>query len=191
MTNIYILYPLSCPCMCLISAPAHLQWFVLASNLWCSSSFRRILHPDLYSGPHNLAKSSVFKSTVLASFMAVHITFSNPRILGSSLWIPIKLNITILLTSVALIIRCANRPQNTLIPLRAYATGYKNISKYRGFYSLLDNWISFNLRNPSSRSVTLGSTQPLSEMSIRNFPGGKSRPARKAVNLTAICKLTV
>jgi hypothetical protein len=32
------------------------------------------------------------------------------------------------------------------------------------------------------------STQPLTEMSTRNLPGGKGRPARKADNLTAICE---
>jgi hypothetical protein len=30
-----------------------------------------------------------------------------------------------------------------------------------------------NLPNPSSRTVALGSTQPLTEMSTRNLPGGK------------------
>jgi hypothetical protein len=34
----------------------------------------------------------------------------------------------------------------------------------------------------------LGSTQPLTEMSTRNLPGGKGRLARKADNLTAICE---
>jgi hypothetical protein len=34
----------------------------------------------------------------------------------------------------------------------------------------------------------LESTQPLTEMSTRNLPGGKGRPARKADNLTAICE---
>jgi hypothetical protein len=33
-------------------------------------------------------------------------------------------------------------------------------------------WIFFNLLNPSSGTVALGSTQPLTEMSIRNLPGG-------------------
>jgi hypothetical protein len=46
----------------------------------------------------------------------------------------------------------------------------------------------FNLTNPSSRTMALGSTQPLTEMSIRNIPGGEGRPARKADNLTAICE---
>jgi hypothetical protein len=31
----------------------------------------------------------------------------------------------------------------------------------------------FNLPNPSSRTIVLGSTQPLTEMSTRNLPGGK------------------
>jgi hypothetical protein len=34
------------------------------------------------------------------------------------------------------------------------------------------------------------SSQPLTEMSTRNLPGGKERPARKADNLTAICEAT-
>jgi hypothetical protein len=46
----------------------------------------------------------------------------------------------------------------------------------------------FNLPNPSSRTMALGSTQPLTEMSTRNIPGGEGRPARKADNLTAICE---
>jgi hypothetical protein len=37
--------------------------------------------------------------------------------------------------------------------------------------------------------MALGSTQPLTEMSTRNLPGGKGRPARKADILTAICEL--
>jgi hypothetical protein len=36
-----------------------------------------------------------------------------------------------------------------------------------------------------------GSTQPLTEMSTENLPGGKKWPARKADNLTAICELSV
>jgi hypothetical protein len=35
------------------------------------------------------------------------------------------------------------------------------------------------------------STQPLTEMSTRNLPGGKERPARKADNLTAISEQIV
>jgi hypothetical protein len=30
----------------------------------------------------------------------------------------------------------------------------------------------FNLPNPSSRTIALGSTQPLTETSTRNLPGG-------------------
>jgi hypothetical protein len=37
----------------------------------------------------------------------------------------------------------------------------------------------------------LGSTQPLTEISTRNFPGGKKRPARRAENLAAICEPNV
>jgi hypothetical protein len=34
--------------------------------------------------------------------------------------------------------------------------------------------------------MALGSTQPLTEMSTRNLPGGKDRTGRKADNLTAM-----
>jgi hypothetical protein len=37
--------------------------------------------------------------------------------------------------------------------------------------------------------MALGSTQPLTEMSSRNFPGGKGRSAPKPDNLTAVCGL--
>jgi hypothetical protein len=33
-------------------------------------------------------------------------------------------------------------------------------------------WIFFNLPNPSSRTMALGSTQPLTEMSSKNLLGG-------------------
>jgi hypothetical protein len=45
----------------------------------------------------------------------------------------------------------------------------------------------FNSPNPSSRTMALRSTQPLTEMSTRNLPGGKRRLARRA-DLTAICE---
>jgi hypothetical protein len=44
----------------------------------------------------------------------------------------------------------------------------------------------FYLPNTSNRSMALGSTQPLTEMSTRNLPGGKGRPECKADKLTAI-----
>jgi hypothetical protein len=49
----------------------------------------------------------------------------------------------------------------------------------------------FNLLNPSSRTIALGSTQPLTEINAKNFPGGKGLPARKVNNLTAVYELTV
>jgi hypothetical protein len=36
--------------------------------------------------------------------------------------------------------------------------------------------------------MAMGSTHSLTEMSTRNLPGGKGRPARKAHNLTSICE---
>jgi hypothetical protein len=49
----------------------------------------------------------------------------------------------------------------------------------------------FSLFNFSSRTMALGSTQPLTEMSTRNLPGGKGRPARGADNLTTFCEAIV
>jgi hypothetical protein len=46
----------------------------------------------------------------------------------------------------------------------------------------------FDLPNPSSRTTTLGSAQPLTEMSTSNLPGGRGRLTRKVDNLTAICE---
>jgi hypothetical protein len=42
------------------------------------------------------------------------------------------------------------------------------------------------LPNPSSRTMALGLTQCLINMSTRNLPVGKKRPARRAGNLAAI-----
>jgi hypothetical protein len=70
--------------------------------------------------------------------------------------------------------------------LRHYATSRKVAG------SIPDEVIGiFNCPNPSSRTMALGSTQPLTEMSTRNLPGGKGRSARKADNLTAICESIV
>jgi hypothetical protein len=49
----------------------------------------------------------------------------------------------------------------------------------------------FNLPNLSSHIVALEMTQPLTEMSTRNLPGGKGFPARKVDNLTAFYEPTI
>jgi hypothetical protein len=66
--------------------------------------------------------------------------------------------------------------------LRHYATSRKVAG------SITDVTEFFSWPNPSSRTMALRSTQPLTEMSTRNLPGGKARPARKAEKLTAICE---
>jgi hypothetical protein len=67
--------------------------------------------------------------------------------------------------------------------LRHYATSWKVAG------SIPDEVTGFfNQPNPSSRIMGLRSTQPLTEMSTRNLPGGKRRPVREADNLTAICE---
>jgi hypothetical protein len=64
---------------------------------------------------------------------------------------------------------------------RQYATSRKVAASFPDEVIAFFNW-----PNPSSRTMDLGSTQPLTEMSTRNLPAGKGRPARKADNLTAI-----
>jgi hypothetical protein len=49
----------------------------------------------------------------------------------------------------------------------------------------------FNSPNPSNRTMAVGSTQPPTEMSIRNFPGGKKRPAHRGDNFAAIYERNV
>jgi hypothetical protein len=46
----------------------------------------------------------------------------------------------------------------------------------------------FYLPNLSSRNMAVGLKQSLTEISTRNLPGGKGRPAPKTDNLTAICE---
>jgi hypothetical protein len=70
----------------------------------------------------------------------------------------------------------------------------QEVHKYEEYYatsrkvagSIPDDVGFFNSPNPSSRAMTLGSTQPLTEMSTRNLPGSKGRPPRKGDTLTAI-----
>jgi hypothetical protein len=50
--------------------------------------------------------------------------------------------------------------------------------------------VRFPMTSPSN-TMALGLTQLLTEMSTRNLLGGKGRPAHKADELTAICKLIV
>jgi hypothetical protein len=47
----------------------------------------------------------------------------------------------------------------------------------------------FNLPNPSSSTMALGSTQPLTKMSTKIFPGGKTRPARGALP-PSVCRMS-
>jgi hypothetical protein len=70
--------------------------------------------------------------------------------------------------------------------VRHYATSRKVAG------SIPNEVIGFlNWSNPSSHTMSLGSTQPIREMSTRNLPGSKGRPKRKADNLTAICEPNV
>jgi len=53
--------------------------------------------------------------------------------------------------------------------------------------SAIDGWMD----NPSGRTMALGLTQPLTEMSTRNTSWGLRRPVRRADNLTTfVCRLS-
>jgi hypothetical protein len=64
-------------------------------------------------------------------------------------------------------------------------------SEGREFESRRGHWIFFDLPNSTSRTMGLGLTQPLTEMSTRNVPGGKVRPERMADYITTICESIV
>jgi hypothetical protein len=87
-------------------------------------------------------------------------------------WLTVSRNVTLAL---------ARGARGRVVWLRHYATSRKVAD------SSPDEVDYFNLPNPFSRIITLGSTRPLTEMSTRNLPCGKGRPARKTDNLTAIC----
>jgi hypothetical protein len=62
-----------------------------------------------------------------------------------------------------------------------------------GWGIILQAWMS-RFRFPlilTNRNVSLGFTQPLTEMNSKILPQGKRKSARKAHNLTAICESIV
>jgi hypothetical protein len=65
--------------------------------------------------------------------------------------------------------------------LRHYATNRNVVGSIPGETIEILNW-----PKPSSRTIALGSTQPLTEISTKNLPGGKGWPVRKAGNLTTL-----
>jgi hypothetical protein len=101
-----------------------------------------------------------------------------------------------LLTSPCLVYPNVNSTTTEQVFVKFHIGKFHFISPIRSSFgyagSIPDEVIGFfNWPNPYSSIMTLGSTQPLTEMSTRNLPGGKGRPARKAENLTAICEPTV
>jgi hypothetical protein len=69
---------------------------------------------------------------------------------------------------------------------RHYATGRKVAGSIPDEVIRFSTWL-----NPSSRTIAMGSTEPLTEMSIMNLPRGKGQLAHTADNLTTICELIV
>jgi hypothetical protein len=84
-----------------------------------------------------------------------------------------------------------NRPRVAAVPIASQTKiKKKNATSRKVPGSIPDGVIVFfsiDLILPATL-MALESTQPLTEMSIRNHPGDKWRPARKADNLTAICE---
>jgi hypothetical protein len=74
---------------------------------------------------------------------------------------------------------------------RSWLRHYASSRKFAGS-SPDEAIVLFNWRNPPSRTMALGATQTLTEMSKRNLSwggeGGKVRPMHKADNFTAICE---
>jgi hypothetical protein len=68
--------------------------------------------------------------------------------------------------------------------LRRYATNRKVAGSIQDDVNGIFHW-----HNPSDRTMDLGSTQPLTEMSTRRISRGSMRPVRKADNLTTfLCR---
>jgi hypothetical protein len=87
---------------------------------------------------------------------------------------------------------CGFLPYYMMVGVRGSVVGWgTTLQAGRSRDRIPDEVDFFNWPNPSSRTMALGSTQPLTEVSTRNIPGGEGRPARKADNLTAICELIV
>jgi hypothetical protein len=55
------------------------------------------------------------------------------------------------------------------------------LNLWHEYHSWLSHYTT-SWRNPSSRTMVLGSTQPVTEMSTRNLPGGKERTAQPSVS---------
>jgi hypothetical protein len=73
----------------------------------------------------------------------------------------------------------------TVAWLRHYAASQKVMG------SIPAEIVFLSLCHPSIHTLSLGSTQPLIEMSAGNLHRGKGPPAHKADNLTSICELIV
>jgi hypothetical protein len=103
--------------------------------------------------------------------------------------------VTILLWGTSRISGSSNRICLLLILVPQYTVGARgSIVGWGTMLQARRSWVRvpmrcfffFNLPNPSSRTMALGSTQPLTEMSPTNLPGGKERPVLKADNFIAI-----
>jgi hypothetical protein len=70
-----------------------------------------------------------------------------------------------------------------------FSSNVIRVHEYRTSLLLCDN-VPYKLSGVLQKEyyMDLRSTEPLTEMSGRNLPGSKVRPARKSDSLTAICE---
>jgi hypothetical protein len=108
--------------------------------------------------------------------------------------LPVSIHLTHLnfITDRPLIEACHEKYKLWSSSLRSSVVGWGTMLRAgRSPVQVPDEVDFFNWPNTSSRTMALRSTQPLTEMSTRNLPGGKKRPARRADNLAAICEPNV
>jgi hypothetical protein len=86
---------------------------------------------------------------------------------------------------------CGCRILTAILRRKGHAAALSRFAKIRKIAGSVPDEVFFFLPNPSIRTMALGSTQPLTEMSTRNLHKGKARLARKTNNLTAICESVV
>jgi hypothetical protein len=85
-----------------------------------------------------------------------------------------------------------NLPFIVLLSTRGSVFGWGTMPQVgRSPFRIPDEVDFFNLPNISTRTMALGSTQPLTELNTRHILEGKKRPARRADNLAAICEPNV
>jgi hypothetical protein len=141
------------------------------------NSSRHFPHSSQFSHPYSLchishaAKKASLGQTWLKCFSKLHIRVQSIKV---SNCFCLKINCEKARRKESFFFQLVI-PQKWGTRWRSWLRHYATSRKVAGLSP--DEVVSFNLPNPSSRTMALGSTQPLTEMSTRNLPGGKERPA--------------